>query len=429
MLPCKSCFFWGTILIVYIRIIFLFAFLHSSNDAGNVVLAPATNHSVISHGDIYVSGSRLVSESALDAKISAMGNSASFTRYICQHDGSGTFKSVGDAGFYGFSAQECGGTLPSGDCDGFIGGFEANGDEFQPIVVLPGEYIRSSHTDFIGPGVDFTFKSGTGNVGPTRIYYYCYKHSSETTVSSYSGEPVLSCKDLPSSSPTGLYTLEYPSGLYRTHCEQSIDNGGWTLVAVVSDDGQDTWTWQSWTFWATSLSVFGSPLQLTRDFRSPALLNVDYTDILFTHRPSNVWAAYHNVGFGNSSLGNFVENFMGGGGVCYGTSGFSGFSLSDGNISVAGNLCDTNLYFNAVDQDGTSVCTGLNSDSTRGPNWNTQNNHGCPFDEPATGGLGPSASTSESQEKENSALGFGGPLGLNTGAPGSGENNMRVYVR
>ena len=74
--------------------------------------------------------------------------------------------------------------------------------------------------------------------------------------------------------------------------------------------------------------------------------------------------------------------------------------------------------------------------TTAGTTWNTTLNESCPFDDPGwVGGLGPLADLQNNgghrapRDTEFRALGFGEVLGLNAGAPESGENNMRVYVR
>ena len=62
----------------------------------------------------------------------------------------------------------------------------------------------------------------------------------------------------------GLYWIDPdgtgPNAPYQAQClmDTSYDGGGWTLVAVSSDDGQDTWTWNNRNYWDTDTTTFGS---------------------------------------------------------------------------------------------------------------------------------------------------------------------------
>ena len=43
--------------------------------------------------------------------------------------------------------------------------------------------------------------------------------------------------------------------------------------------------------------------------------------------------------------------------------------------------------------------------------------------------MGPDSGNEYGEVTWGVSVGFGAPLGLNTGTPGTGANNMRVYVR
>ena len=79
----------------------------------------------------------------------------------------------------------------------------------------------------------------------------------------------------------------------------TLEGGGWTLVAVSSDDGQHTWTWNNRHYWDIDTITFGVLGALSRDFKSPANHNLAFDDLLFVHAPSDMWASYHNVGDGS----------------------------------------------------------------------------------------------------------------------------------
>ena len=105
--------------------------------------------------------------------------------------------------------------------------------------------------------------------------------------------------------------------------------------------------------------------------------------------------------------------------------------MSAGTLTISGDLCSTDLYFNAQDHDGLLTCQP-NSHDAHGPVWSTSNGDvdadGCPFDDPGpTGGLGPARILGF--EVEFPAQGFGRALNLNLGSVGSGANRMSIYLR
>ena len=228
---------------------------------------------------------------------------------------------------------------------------------------------------------------------------------------------------------------------YEVYClmDSTYDGGGWTLISVHSDDGQDTWTWNNRHYFDTDTTTFGSLNALNEDFKSMALHDVGMEDLLFIHEPSGVWAGYNDVDDGSGDFGSFVGSHP----ISCTELSSTGYDMSSGSLSATGKLCSTKIWINEDDHDGEIDCPYQNNRSY-GPIWSATQNYsnGCPMDDPSySGGLGPSGSIDPSEiqtgeyydntasSSKPPAIGFGEALELNTGITGAGENYMQVFVR
>lgn len=218
-------------------------------------------------------------------------------------------------------------------------------------------------------------------------------------------------------------------------CHMSKDGGGWTLVLVVSDDNVATWTWNNRAKLAGEAEPVGSLASTNLDFMSAAYRDLPFTDLLFIHQPSNVWAHYADVGDGSKSIGKHIAALASP--ICDYSLSDAGVPLAGGTLTKSGELCDTDLYFNLGDHESSlEECMNFGSGSNTaafGPVWSADNGAGCPFDDPAEYGLGPHGPCGACPENfvstEFDYLGFANALSLNTGTKKVGQNYMQMYVR
>jgi len=244
----------------------------------------------------------------------------------------------------------------------------------------------------------------------------------------------VSCKQILENnpgSPDGFYTID-PDGSgpleeFECYCDMNTDGGGWTLVTIHSDDGQATWTYNNRALFYNNATV-GNTDDLSQDYKGRGMVELNFTDILFIHAPSAIWAVYNNVGNGTTTLGYLINNSPHP--YC---NNEPGYSMSSGTLSTTGtSLCSTDLYFNVGDYDGQSFSYCINlgqqfNDATYGPAWSADQNSGCPFDDPGVfSSMGPDV---RFPDTEQSPVGFGKAAGLNTGTAGSGENHIKVFIR
>ena len=191
----------------------------------------------------------------------------------------------------------------------------------------------------------------------------------------------------------------------------SEDGGGWTNVAVSSEDGQDSWTWNNRALWTTDTTTFGPLVDFqVRDHKNLGLHTLPFIDVFFRHS-STVWASYHDVGDGTRTLDDFIASIP-----SPNCDTSSGYTRTNGTLLAVGGLCSTDLYFNLGDRDGDNSgvrCRnlfGTRDNSTYGPAWSIDNGEGCQFDDPGFASMGPDF---DDKNTERNARGFGYILSLN----------------
>ena len=233
------------------------------------------------------------------------------------------------------------------------------------------------------------------------------------------------------STGNGNYWID-PQGngnAFEVYClmDTTYSNGGWTMIMVASDDGQDSWTYDNANYFTTNTTTFGDLQNMNMDLKSRALHEVGMTDVLFFHEPSGTWASYESISSGVNGYDAFAQSHSEA--TCYNHG--DGYAMTAGTLTTSGQLCSTELFINAADRDG-GTCGNGDGDDALGPSWSVSNSS-CPFDDPGTiGSLGPTpmypAEEGDNQGAGN-PLGFGWAIGGNTGTAGTGENYIQVFVR
>ena len=144
--------------------------------------------------------------------------------------------------------------------------------------------------------------------------------------------PAVDCDDVLYNTADSFYWIDpNASGVpYEVYCDQTAEGGGWTLAAVVSDDGTNTWTWNDRTLWSTDSTLVGSLLDLTSDFKSEALHDLPFTDLLFVHLPSGITAEYEGVDSGIQDFASYMAGINAP--ACNSSMGGNGHALTGGSL-------------------------------------------------------------------------------------------------
>ena len=92
----------------------------------------------------------------------------------------------------------------------------------------------------------------------------------------------------------------------KVHCNMDTDGGGWTLIAGIADDGQDTWTWSNLSLWQSDDGV-GAVTNLYADYALSIRQKLPMEDLLFYDLKSGAWLTYRDVGEGILGFGAWLE--------------------------------------------------------------------------------------------------------------------------
>ena len=114
------------------------------------------------------------------------------------------------------------------------------------------------------------------------------------------GQPDLGTPDCPADSCDDLYVAGFATsgaytispndtGAYRVYCDQDLAGGGWTLLAVFTNDDAEHWTdSDNWLNWVTT-TTFGDAWDPTvnADAKSQAFNNLPIDEVMIVHAPSS----------------------------------------------------------------------------------------------------------------------------------------------
>ncbi len=115
----------------------------------------------------------------------------------------------------------------------------------------------------------------------------CDANVDETVLGSGSDCPAGSCLEILEAGilTDGIYTLEGGSGTtYSAYCDQSTDNGGWTLVGSVVNEinttGSHDRNWDSYSAWTDDSTTGSIGDRQSADYKSEAWVQVDGDDLM-----------------------------------------------------------------------------------------------------------------------------------------------------
>lgn len=172
------------------------------------------------------------------------------------------------------------------------------------------------------------------------------------------------------------------------YCDMQRKDGGWTLVAVLADDGNNYWTWNNRQVTYDGTSTFGSASSLTSDYQSLAWHDLPGNEVLFTKAHSATDYLYYSTILNGGTLGDRYPE---------GTNSRVGeFALTERSGTWWQDTdCSTTYPMSLVQPDSDSHGW---AEASWGFIWRSRNNDTCNYDD-TFGGLASASSSSRDNER------------------------------